>query len=55
MKRFKLYNFEGATYTLDTENWQMTVWDDEEHDEFGIGDPKLVAKVITLGEEVERM
>ena len=49
---FQFYNYKGKTYTLDTHNWQMTVFDKGE--EFGIGGAKLVAEVMTLGEKIER-
>ena len=54
MPRFKLFNYNDTTYTLDTVNKQMTVWDKEEHDEFGIVfESDLYKEVLAKGVEVQ--
>ena len=45
--RFQYFEYNGKDYSLDLNNWQMTVTDSGE--EYGIGSAKLVAEVITNG------
>lgn len=55
MKISKHYKYGGCIYTIEnlsSSRWQMTVWDEEDHDSYGITDPSLIIKVLTQGEEV---
>ena len=56
-KKTASYELGGHTYTIEnltSERWQMTVWDEKDHDSYGISDPSLIIKVLTLGTPVER-
>lgn len=48
--RFTLYEYEGQTYTLDNNNNQMTVYDTDYREEFGISNN---FKELVLKEGVE--
>lgn len=52
--RFQPYNYKGKTYTLDTVNFNMSVFEEEFGDEAIVMDARLVAEVITNGKKVTR-
>lgn len=52
--RFQPYNYKGKTYTLDTVNFNMSVFDEEFGEEEIVMDAHLVAEVMTNGKKVTR-
>lgn len=54
-KKTASYELGSQTYTIEnltSERWQMTVWDEKDHDSYGITDPSLIIKVLTQGRRV---
>ena len=54
MKTTKHYELNGYIYTIESlssDRWQMTVWDEKDHDSYGITDPSIIIKVLTQGVE----